>query len=286
MSLTVGILGVPLSVLLPTDASKPLEQLNETPQALRNAGLLEVIRETGAIVKDFGDLTLSYPKNAKTFPELESTYAIIETQTEHAARQCDFLLVLGGGCTLASGTMRGLTHLYHDLQLLWFDSHADFENQQTTVSHYLGGMSLSHVVGAAGDPAILDGKQVTLLSGRGANWTEIMSMRSYGITHCQPENIQHWIENDLVEGNLYIHLDVDVLDLTSMPAVDIAYPPGITKEQLNMALQTIATKKTLRGLEMTVYNPYRDPHGIGYETIKELLTTCIQTLVQQSSQRS
>ncbi|PWI58760.1 arginase family protein [Sulfoacidibacillus thermotolerans] len=281
MTFTVGILGVPLSVFNPNDASKPLDQLTETPRALRAGGLLEVIRNTGATVKDFGDVKLTYNKNAKTFDELKNAFSAIATATERAARASDFLLVLGGGCTLATGTLRALHKVYPHLHLLWFDSHADFETPESTHSHYLGGMSLAHVVGAAGDPPILKGEQVTLLSGRAANWAEISTMREFGVKHCPPENMTEWLQTELPPVDLYIHFDVDVLELSSMPAVDIPYLPGVKKAEMVTALKIIAASKKLRGLELTVYNPYRDVSDIGLTTILQLVETCVKELVTQ-----
>lgn len=65
----------------------------------------------------------------------------------------------------------------------------------------------------------------------------------------------------------WIHVDVDVLDPTYMPAVDNPDPGGVCPDDLRRFLQAVLPRA--RGLQFTVYDPDLDPDG-----------TCAQLLVE------
>jgi len=63
-----------------------------------------------------------------------------------------------------------------------------------------------------------------------------------------------------VDG-VWLHLDADVLDAAVMPAVDSPEPGGMTTSELVALLRPLVSSPLVRGLEVTIYDPDRDPDG-------------------------
>jgi len=59
----------------------------------------------------------------------------------------------------------------------------------------------------------------------------------------------------------WLHLDVDVLDQTVMPAVDSPGSPGIDPDDLVVILSALAADRRCIGMDMTIYDPDLDPNG-------------------------
>jgi arginase len=60
---------------------------------------------------------------------------------------------------------------------------------------------------------------------------------------------------------VWIHLDVDVLDVDRMPAVDSPEPGGLTYAELDEILTTALSSGMAAGLEITIFDPDLDPDG-------------------------
>lgn len=59
----------------------------------------------------------------------------------------------------------------------------------------------------------------------------------------------------------WIHVDADVLDRTIMPAVDSPNPRGLSYAQLRTLLTHLLADPKAVGLELTILDPDLDPHG-------------------------
>ncbi|HEY6894951.1 MAG TPA: arginase family protein, partial [Rhodanobacteraceae bacterium] len=68
------------------------------------------------------------------------------------------------------------------------------------------------------------------------------------------------LENTESRG-FWIHVDVDVLDPTLMPAVDSLDPGGLTFEELEDVLAIALASPRVVGMELDIYDPDLDPDG-------------------------
>ncbi|MCY0876531.1 MAG: arginase family protein [Firmicutes bacterium] len=270
MTVRIGVVGIPLGTVFPKDRTIQTEQVAAACKAVRP----HLVSALGQIaeVSDYGDVTLSYDQDPPSMKELAQVFDATTQALSDIWKKDSFLVVQGGGCGIASGTFAAFAKHFPQGHVLWFDGHADFSTQKTTLSHYLGGLALATAVGAADLPAAIPAAQVTLLSGRGADWNEISLMNEYGLRHVYPEQIETWLANNLPETDLYVHFDVDVLEQGVMPAVDLPVFPGISLSLAEQSLQRIAASGRLRGIEFTAYNPTLDPQSIGHKTIIHLAT--------------
>lgn len=69
----------------------------------------------------------------------------------------------------------------------------------------------------------------------------------------------------------WIHLDIDVLDQTVMPAVDSPGSPGIPLDDLSIMLAVFAANPRCLRITITVFDPDLDPDGCLASTIANLL---------------
>jgi arginase len=73
-----------------------------------------------------------------------------------------------------------------------------------------------------------------------------------------------------VQG-FWIHLDVDVLDESIMPAVDSPDPDGLGWDDLRDLLRTLVRSPLATGLEVTVFDPDLDHDGALAAALADLL---------------
>jgi arginase len=59
----------------------------------------------------------------------------------------------------------------------------------------------------------------------------------------------------------WVHVDADVLDDALMPAVDSRVPGGLSYEALVELLRPLLASPRALGVELTIYDPDRDPEG-------------------------
>ena len=81
------------------------------------------------------------------------------------------------------------------------------------------------------------------------------------------------VKNKNLDG-FWIHIDVDVLNDTIMPAVDSPQPGGLEYSELNQVLQLLLRNPKATGLELTILDPDLDPSGVyTKEFVKNFCTT-------------
>lgn len=73
----------------------------------------------------------------------------------------------------------------------------------------------------------------------------------------------------------WIHVDADVIDPALMPAVDSPEPHGLTYEQLTPLLRDLLGHPSAVGLDVTIYDPDRDPDlEYGRQFVDFLVDAC------------
>jgi arginase len=195
----------------------------------------------------------------------------------------EFPVVLGGDCSVLIGT--GLAMRRHGstvdgrIGLVYVDGHSDFRHQGNA----------SYVGAAAGEA-------LALATGRGQpNLASIEHRRPYfrdvdvvllGVrTHDEyrldlqaagivgravPElrsdgaaRSAQWARAQLADcAGYWVHIDVDVLDPSVMPAVDAPDVGGIAYTELELLLAGLVSAPQCLGVEITVFDPDYDPDGV------------------------
>jgi arginase len=211
---------------------------------------------------------------------------------DHATRLADavgavldqgtFPIVLGGDCTILLGITLALRRRGRS-GLLFLDGQADFYQPEAEPTGEAASMELALVTGRGpelvtdleGRRPLLRDEDVVVFGFRDAEHAaaegsrplaptihalDLPSVRARGAERAARDALAHLQRSGGPVG-FWVHLDVDVLDDTIMPAVDYRLPDGLTWEELTAVLRTAVASEQATGLDITIFNPTLDPDG-------------------------
>jgi arginase len=200
-----------------------------------------------------------------------------------------FPVVIGGDCSILLGSLHGMRRV-GGRGLVHIDGHSDF--------FHPGNYDTAKRLGAAAgmDLALASGRGERLLT----DWPEIgkplasdadiiqvgernaesSSFKNYYGDIVRTEITQFTIQRVLADGidaaarrviakleargldKVWLHVDLDVLDQSVMPAVDSPGSPGLDYLQLTELVGALCASGRIAGANFTIYDPDRDPHSI------------------------
>lgn len=191
-------------------------------------------------------------------------------------------LVLGGDCSILLGAGLAMRRRAVARQvsygLVFMDGHSDFRHPGN--APYVGaaaGEDLALVTGR-GQPDLTDidghrpyfeSAQVAVLGIRESDAHRI-ELSATGIAHRTVPQLRtagairsaEWAVEQLGDvAGFWLHVDVDVLDASVMPAVDSPDPGGIAYGELQQLIEVFASYEECMGMELTVFDPDYDPDG-------------------------
>ncbi|GLV55503.1 arginase [Dictyobacter sp. S3.2.2.5] len=247
--------------------------------ALRDQHLLERLdAQEGGVVTPPRYLSAWDGKTVRNGAAIAAYAHRLADRIQSLSKQQKFILVLGGDCSILLGPMLALRR-DGPYGLVYIDGHLDFRHPGN--SETLGaaaGEDLALVTGR-GDPDLpnLEGlkplvrdSDVVALSFRPhdecAHEIKQAGMTTFEIEQIQqdPARVGQAVVVELAHRSLagyWIHLDVDVLDPSIMPAVDTPEPGGLSLEELVQLLHPLLASELAIGMEITVFDPDLDPDG-------------------------
>jgi arginase len=168
----------------------------------------------------------------------------------------------------ALGALKGLER--HHPAILWYDAHGDFNTWETTPSGFLGGMPVAALVGrdnAALMAAIgltpFDERDVIITDARDLDPAEGANLRASGLTHLP--DVDALLTASLPERPLYVHVDLDVVDPTEMPAHTYLAPGGPTTDQVTATLRRVWCDAEVIGILFSLWNEAKDGAALTQE---------------------
>lgn len=190
--------------------------------------------------------------------------------------------VLGGECTVVAGSVSGALTVEPDLTLVYLDAHGDFNTLATTPSHYVSGMCLAHVCGRSVAPLLWPGSRriaddhVALVGGRALDPGERQNLERSHVTHI-PFDAEHADVAPVVafarRKKIWLHIDLDVVDPSQMPAVVFAAPDGAPLTSLRELVTQLVSVADVRGFEVCGYDPTKDESHCLPNVIADLFAT-------------
>src|ERR687897_1269272 len=153
----------------------------QTPHAIRAAGLIERLRRVGFEVSDLGDSPVVPWTPDRARPRAQNLDAVVNVVRTTAQRVTEALgerdrivLVLGGDCTVGIGTVAGIHQAIGRVAVAYFDLHSDLNTPASASDGALDWMALAHLlavegaepalVAAAGNASMLEPHQVLLFA--------------------------------------------------------------------------------------------------------------------------
>jgi len=181
-----------------------------------------------------------------------------------------FPIILGGDHSISFPVIRAIDKVYSDVTLVHFDAHLDTWNGEPG--------NLDHASWVNRTAQLPHVKKIVQLGMRGlANDPEaIGNARKIHTSIVTSEQIHSkGVDSALAQvpasQNMYISLDVDVMDPTLAPGTGTLEPDGLTFRELDGLLKGVAAKGKLVGFDVVEVNPYRDPSGRTAQTAVRLV---------------
>ncbi|MEA5487192.1 arginase family protein, partial [Pseudanabaena sp. CCNP1317] len=97
------------------------------------------------------------------------------------------------------------------------------------------------------------------------------------LRHSDLEHLGRSIASELTagEGRFWLHLDLDILDEEAFPATDYLMPDGLSMPELRAIFAPLAGSEGLIGVNVTCFNPEKDPDGSCGAALVEMLETTL-----------
>jgi arginase len=197
---------------------------------------------------------------------------LVAAEVRRAQAAGAFPVVLSGSCCLAAvGTITGLGEA--DPAVVWFDSHADFNEPATAISGYIDGMGLAILTGSAWQGLLatvpgarpLPESRVVLAGARDLDPPEVIRLRASRIVRVASDDLRS--PDALVAAvagiapqptGLYVHLDLDVLDASIAHVNLYNSSGGPDADELDELVAALLERFPVRALSLTAYDPSFD----------------------------
>jgi arginase len=246
------------------------------PAALRAAGLIDRLTSIGYSITDLGDdpQQLFQPDEetprARNIPRVIASLEALKPRVEQAVKSGALPLILS----------------------VYMDRDADLHTPATTSSGSVDGMVISHVVGRGAaelvrfwsEPPLVREPDVALFGVARLDPAEeqvlnVAPLRSYLAADVQRKgaaaSAQAAIDRIHAGGHDFVlHFDVDVI--ADFQATNYSGSGGLGLDEVREALETFAEQKHLAAVDVSAYNPAKDPDGSGAKMLVDLLVTVFQ----------
>jgi arginase len=286
----------PLVVLgAPMESEALLEGVNRMPEALRAAGLIDAL---GAA--DLGDLPIRITDPERdpvsglvAYRQIVAATAVVRAGVAAALERPGLPLVVGGCCGILVGIFAALQAGPGRTGLAFADGHYDFYDAATSPAGALADTELRVLTGSGPEELVAAGSTIPLLRAEDA-WVlgvrDGDEMADAGAPDPVADLVASQVTDDAAvrhdparagrraaagleadPGRFWLHLDLDVLSVAALPAVDYHLPGGLDWDELAALLRPLAASPALLGMDVTIYNPSLDPGRAHAPRIVELL---------------
>lgn len=268
------------------------------PEAIRYAGLVEVLKSLDYNVTDIGNIDLPILEKLEPVTgKLRHLKEVVEGNTKLAhtvnkeVESGRFPLVLGGDHSIAIGTLAGLSSHYENLGVIWYDAHGDINTDETSPSGNIHGMPLAASLGighralteiVSNKPKVkpenvvlvgirdLDEGEKQLLRELNIKVYTMNEINRYGMAKVMEETINYL--KDRTDG-VHLSLDLDGLDPYEAPGVGTPVEGGISFRESKLALQMLHEANIITSAEFVEVNPMLDIKNQTGEVAVKLIGT-------------
>jgi arginase len=257
----------------------------QTPAAIRRAGLIELLGGVGFEVADLGDSPVVPWRPDRARPRAQNLEDVVEMVRTTSTRVADALderdrtvLALGGDCTVGIGTVAGARSRLGDLAVAYFDLHSDLNTPMSARDGALDWMALAHMLAIEGtEPTLvaateqvplLEANQVVLFAHSQSDATrfERGEIERLALARVALEDVRGHPEEAALKAlqllaarsdRCVIHLDVDVVDFTDAPLSE--HPSrntGLKLDEMLRALKILVSAPGLVAITLAELNPH------------------------------
>ncbi len=245
-----------------------------------NVGLIQQLQNAGYSVMQQevtqGDGNFISLPNLKNCSEVSRVNELVYLQTIRSIEQGYFPLTLGGDHSIAAGSVAAVSAVHKNIGVIWIDAHGDWNNEHSTESGNMHGMSFSAACGHGPDcMANFDERfqpvsptKGVLIGARDLDREEKVRIHDAGITVITPKQV-----NDLgtqnaamqalqvaTQGTVGFHLsfDVDCISPNEAPGTGTIAEGGLTAEQALQIVNLLASSGKMLSMDVVEVNPLLD----------------------------
>lgn len=273
------------------------------PDAFRYQKIVEKLEGAGFELRDAGNIAVEARETLnegnpklKYLREIVRVNESLASQTDAAIRAGNRVVVIGGDHSLNLGAFSGASAGVHvstpgetsQLGLIYFDAHGDMNTDETTLSGNIHGMHLASLLGFGalelqhvyGDHTKLP--KTNLLHIGGSDWDQAE------LDLIDRENLNAFTLFDvLTKGlgaliakidelaarvpNIWISLDLDVIDRIYAPGAGMPNAKGLTYREIATIARYIGEHCNVVGIDVVEYNPLQDEQSKTAELGIELI---------------
>jgi arginase len=206
-------------------------------------------------------------------PEIARVIELIRRlagRVRQAVTEGAFPLVIAGNCNSALGTTAGIGT--EQLGVLWFDAHADFDDPEENQSGFFDVMGLAMLTGRGWRAlrstipgrAPIPERNVVLAAVRDLETYQRRRLEQSALKSVPGPIHQDRFENALTHlkdtaSRVYLHVDLDSIDIDDARANYYAAPGGPNLERLLDCIRQATERLTIAGAALTAYDPAFDP---------------------------
>ncbi|HTB92467.1 MAG TPA: arginase family protein [Candidatus Sulfotelmatobacter sp.] len=283
----------------PSSAAAFLPGSEKAPAALRAAGIVERLQSIGYEVTDLGDCAPRLfaddeeHKRARNIPEIVASLNDLKPRAELGFKAGALVLVLGGDCTQIIALLSGARRYYKHINLLWVDRDADLNTPASTPSGRLDGMVLASIIGRGspelvrfwGEPPLVREPDTLLYGLVRVDQPEVDFLTRSPLRHVYAADITlHGAEKSAHDAlahlhadsrEFMVHLDLDVIAQEEFAATNVPDSGGLSFAEVRSSFVEFVKQKNLLGLDVSQYNPDRDPDGSAARKVVDLLADAL-----------
>ena len=204
----------------------------------------------------------TYQVGIHTLPELEPYVGgpegmvdRVQAAVEPFARDGKLVVVLGGEHTVSVGAARAFRAVHPELSVLYLDAHADLRDE------YMGS-PFSHACAAR---RIWEECPVVEVGVRSISQEERDFVNREGVRvyfHDESSSPAAWDAEEIashLSGQVYVSIDLDVLDPGLMAAVGTPEPGGLSWSAVTDLLRTVCRRRSVVGFDVVELCPWAGP---------------------------
>jgi arginase len=297
-------LEMPVGIIaLPWNQDRRGQGLGSGPEAILGAGLSNWLEVAGCRVDGptVIELTEDEQKQYGAWHKVGVHGAHLADAVASLRQRGAFPLALLGDCNGSLGMIAGLQHAgAQRLGMVWFDAHADFNTPETTRSGMLGGMPVAVAAGLclsrlrerAGIETPLATQQIVLAAVRDTDPLEQELVDQYRLENVPTSDLtgdRHGLHAAMQRlsqecDQIYIHIDLDVLDPIDAPGMNLPVADGPTSDELAAAIDLCLSFEKSAALGIASYNAPQDEQNRTLTGVYRVIAGAVRGLAARGAQ--